>query len=127
VTPATGPPTPDPACTTIQAAITADLAPIGVALGSAVGAGTAGQASARRTALTAAGTAITKLGADLRAAGAGARSTAVRSAVTDASDRLDALVADPAFLSGITGMGAITIATGQLVQATTALTRACRP
>jgi hypothetical protein len=117
---------PDPACAAIQQAITADLAPFGSALGSAVGDDVARDAADRDAALVRAATSLKKLAADLTAMAAQARTASLRTAAVSVGSQINGLAASPTYLSGITSMADISDATAQLVHATAPVAAKCQ-
>ncbi len=113
-------------CGSIRTAVSADMAPLGKAFGAIVGNATANDTSDLRQARSSAQAALTKLGADITAAAAGAKDAKVKTAAGTAGTNIAALAADPSYLSGIDSMGDITTATAKLTQATAAITTACQ-
>jgi hypothetical protein len=121
----TGPGSSTTVCGGIRAVVTADMGPLGTAFGTLVGAGTAGDSDDQEKLEDQAAAALRKLGTDISTATAAADDTTLRQAGKTADANIDALAADPSYLTGITSMDAITAATTKLQQATTPVVSAC--
>lgn len=122
---ADGPGSPTVVCGSIRTAVTADMGPLGTAFGAMVGRATANDDADEAKAKAKALTALQKLGTDISTATATATDAPLRDAGKAADTNIQALAADPSYLSGITTMAAIADATTRLQQATGPVTTAC--
>ena len=113
-------------CDAIRTAITADMTPLGTALGQVVGAAVGNDAKRRLTAAQAANTALRKIGADITSAGAPATDAKVRSAASTAAQQVNALAMDPTVLTGLDSMTDVPAVTARLTQATASIASACQ-
>lgn len=111
-------------CGKLRTAFTADLKPLGTALGKLVGLRTAGTSDGQADAQEDAVNAIKKLGSDISSASAPATDKSLVSAGRSASQAVDAL-ATPSFLASVTSVDAIATATQKLQQAAAPVTQAC--
>jgi hypothetical protein len=122
---ADGPGSPTVVCGSIRSVVTADMTPLGTALGAMVGRATANDDADEAKASAQALAALQKLGTDISTAAAAATDAPLREAGKTADANIQALATDPSYLSGITSMDAVAAATTRLQQATDPVTIAC--
>jgi hypothetical protein len=121
-----GPGSQSSVCAAVRTAVTADMKPVATAFGTLVGKSTADDSDGVTSAQSDASTAIKKLGTDISTAGAKAGDADLKKAASTSAQQVDALVADPTYLSGIKSMNDVATATTKLQQATTPISTACQ-
>jgi hypothetical protein len=113
-------------CARVRTLISSSMAPLGTALGQYVGYRTATDAPDKSTAADAVNARLTAMSHGITDTSSIATDAALRTAAQTAATGIDALAADPTFLSDVASAGDIAAALDKLAAAVQPLSDACR-